>query len=560
MPKSPTTLLVVLDGWGVGCDADDNAIYRARTPTWDRLWGSAAKTTLSASGAWVGLPDGQMGNSEVGHMNLGAGRTVYQDLTRIDGAIADGSFAANEVLNAAIATSVGRGSTLHVFGLLSPGGVHSHEDHLASLLELAIDRGARVRLHAFLDGRDVPPKSALSSLAAFEKRFPGAIASIAGRYFGMDRDARWERTESAYKLVAMGDAPYAFETPTRALEAAYARGETDEFVQPTAIRAPEVRHAIQDGDVGLFMNFRADRARQLVRALTDENFDGFPRSAPAKFAMFATLTRYADDIGLPVAFAPVDLTETIGECWAAAGKSQLRIAETEKYAHVTYFFSGGREDPFPGEDRVLVPSPKVATYDLAPAMSAGEVTQRLVDAIDAGRYDAIVCNFANGDMVGHTGVFEAALTAVETIDECLGRLLAAIRRTGSQCLVTGRSRQRGAACRSGCQSAPYRAHVGAGSVGLRRTTRGALRRRRHPRRRGADAPGTHGKYAAGGDDRSVLDQDDRRPSGCRRPVRRCPRGIAGRIRTPPGDPVGGIRRLRVAWRGPRGRGRAGRVG
>ena len=436
MPKSPTTLLVVLDGWGVGSDADDNAIYRARTPTWDRLWGSAAKTTLSASGAWVGLPDGQMGNSEVGHMNLGAGRTVYQDLTRIDRAIADGSFDANEVLNAAIATSVGHRGALHVFGLLSPGGVHSHENHLASILGLAIDRGASVRLHAFLDGRDVPPKSAMSSLAAFEKRFPGVIASIAGRYFGMDRDARWERTERAYKLVAMGDAPYAFETPTRALEAAYDRGETDEFVQPTAIRAPPVRHAIQDGDVGLFMNFRADRARQLVHALTDENFDGFPRSAPAKFSMFATLTRYADDIDLPVAFAPVDLTETIGECWAAAGKSQLRIAETEKYAHVTYFFSGGREDPFPGEDRVLVPSPKVATYDLAPAMSAGEVTDRLVDAIDAGRYDAIVCNFANGDMVGHTGVFEAALTAVEILDECLGRVLAAIRRTGSQCLVT----------------------------------------------------------------------------------------------------------------------------
>ena len=437
MPKSPTTLLVVLDGWGVGSDTDDNAIHRACTPTWDRLWGGAAKTTLSASGASVGLPDGQMGNSEVGHMNLGAGRTVYQDLTRIDRAIADGSFAENDVLNAAIAASVGHGGTLHVFGLLSPGGVHSHEDHLAAVLELAGNRGVGVRLHAFLDGRDVPPRSAMSSLAAFEARFPGVVASITGRYFGMDRDARWERTERAYKLVATGEAPYAFETAMGALEAAYARGETDEFVQPTAVRAPTAaRRAIQDGDVGLFMNFRADRARQLVRALTDDDFDGFPRSAAVKFAMFATLTRYADDIDLPVAFAPVDLTETIGECWAAAGKSQLRIAETEKYAHVTYFFSGGREAPFPGEDRILVPSPKVATYDLAPAMSAGEVTDRLVDAIDAGRYNAIVCNFANGDMVGHTGVFEAALEAVETIDECLGRVLAAIRRTESQCLVT----------------------------------------------------------------------------------------------------------------------------
>ena len=437
MPKSPTTLLIVLDGWGVGGDTDDNAIRRARTPTWDRLWSDAATTTLSASGACVGLPDGQMGNSEVGHMNLGAGRTVYQDLTRIDRAIADGSFAANQVLNAAIASSVGRRGTLHVFGLLSPGGVHSHENHLGALLELAIDRGAKVRLHAFLDGRDVPPKSAMPSLAAFEERFPGVIASIAGRYYGMDRDARWDRTERAYRLVAEGEAPYGFGTPTRALGAAYERGETDEFVQPTAIRgADEARLGIRDGDVGLFMNFRADRARQLVRALTDDDFDGFARPARAKFAMFATLTRYAGDIALPAAFGPADLRETIGECWAAAGKTQLRIAETEKYAHVTYFFSGGREAPFPGEDRILVPSPKVATYDLAPAMSAREVTDRLVEAIDAGRYDAIVCNFANGDMVGHTGVFEAALKAVETIDACLARVLSAVGRTGSQCVVT----------------------------------------------------------------------------------------------------------------------------
>ena len=437
MPNPPTTLLVVLDGWGVSSGSDDDAIHRARTPTWDRLWEHAPRTTLSASGTSVGLPDGQMGNSEVGHMNLGAGRTVYQDLTRIDRAIADGSFADNPVVNAAIATAVERGSTLHVFGLLSPGGVHSHEHHLAAFAELALKRGARTRLHAFLDGRDVPPKSAMATLASFEKRFPGMLGSITGRYFGMDRDARWERTERAYRLVATGDAPHRFETPTRALEAAYARGETDEFVQPTAIRtadAPPLR--IEDGDVGMFMNFRADRARQLLRALTADGFDEFPRAALPAFALFATLTRYADDIELPVAFAPVDLTDTVGECWAAAGLSQLRIAETEKYAHVTYFFSGGREQPFPGEDRILVPSPKVATYDLAPAMSAGEVTDRLVGAIDSGRYAAIVCNFANGDMVGHTGVFDAAVAAVEVIDQCLARILEAIHRTASQCLVT----------------------------------------------------------------------------------------------------------------------------
>ena len=437
MPNPPTTLLVVLDGWGVSSGSDDDAIHRARTPTWDRLWAHAPRTTLSASGTSVGLPRGQMGNSEVGHMNLGAGRTVYQDLTRIDRAIADGSFADNPVVNAAAETAVEHGSTLHVFGLLSPGGVHSHEDHLAAFVELSLGRGAKTRLHAFLDGRDVPPKSAMATLASFEKRFPGLVASITGRYFGMDRDARWERTERAYRLVATGDAPHRSETPTQALEAAYARGETDEFVQPTAIRAadaPPLR--IEDGDAGMFMNFRADRARQLVCALTADEFDEFSRPAKPAFASFATLTRYADDIELPAAFAPVDLTDTVGECWAAAGLSQLRIAETEKYAHVTYFFSGGREQPFPGEDRILVPSPKVATYDLTPAMSAREVTDRLVDAIDGGGYDAIVCNFANGDMVGHTGIFDAAVAAVEVIDECLARILEAIRRTSSQCLVT----------------------------------------------------------------------------------------------------------------------------
>ena len=437
MSKPSTTLLVVLDGWGVSGSTAHNAIHAARTPTWDRLWEGPSKTLLSASGTCVGLPDGQMGNSEVGHMNLGAGRVVYQDLTRIDRAIADGSFAANEVLTTAIAASVERGGTLHVFGLLSPGGVHSHEDHVAALVELADRRGAKVRLHAFLDGRDVPPKSAMATLARFERRCPHVVASITGRYFGMDRDARWERTARAYNLVVRGQAPFRYVSPTLGLEAAYARGEGDEFVQPTAIHTDgEPPVVIEDGDVGVFMNFRADRARQLVEALTADDFSGFERSSRADFAAFATLTRYADNLEVPVAFASADLAETIGECLATAGMAQLRIAETEKYAHVTYFFSGGRERPFPREDRVLVPSPKVATYDLAPAMSAVEVTDRLVDAIESNRYDLIVCNYANGDMVGHTGVFAAAVRAVETIDECLARVLEAIERNGSQCLVT----------------------------------------------------------------------------------------------------------------------------
>ena len=437
MSKPPTTLLAVLDGWGISRSTDHNAIHSARTPNWDRLWAGDSKTLLSASGPAVGLPVGQMGNSEVGHMNLGAGRVVFQDLTRIDRALDNGAFARNDVLGSAIAASVERGSTLHIFGLLSPGGVHSHEDHLVALIGMAKDRGARVRVHGFLDGRDVPPRSAAASLARLEQRFPGVIASISGRYFGMDRDGRWDRTERAYNLILRGEAPFHFDTPVAGLDAAYARGEGDEFVQPTSIHPHDGLPArIVDHDVGVFMNFRADRARQLTRALLMDDFEGFERRSRADFATFVTLTRYADDLEAPAAFEPDDLSETLGECLAAAGMTQLRIAETEKYAHVTYFFSGGRERPFPGEERILVPSPKVATYDLAPAMSAREVTDRLVDAIESRRFDAIVCNFANGDMVGHTGDFDAAVSAVETIDECLAKVLGALARTGSQCLIT----------------------------------------------------------------------------------------------------------------------------
>lgn len=433
---SPTTLLVVLDGWGLRDEPDHNAIHAARTPHWDRLWASPGKTRLDASGTSVGLPRGQMGNSEVGHMNLGAGRVVYQDLTRIDRAVENGEFATNEVLHGTIASAIDRGGVLQVIGLLSPGGVHSHEDHLHALVALAVGRGARVRLHAFLDGRDVPPKSALPSLRRFEQRFPGTIASITGRYYAMDRDARWERTERAYNLLRHRNTAFHFATPEEALEAAYARGESDEFVQPTAIQSAGESATIADGDAVVFMNFRADRARQLTRSFTADEFDGFDRRGHPELASFVTLTSYAEDMTATPAFPPVHLNATFGECLEAADKTQLRIAETEKYAHVTYFFSGGREAPFVGEDRVLVPSPKVATYDLAPAMSAVEVTDRLVDAIDRRCYDAIVCNYANSDMVGHTGVFDAAVRAVEIIDTCLGRIVEALARTGSQCLIT----------------------------------------------------------------------------------------------------------------------------
>ena len=443
-PPTPT-VLIVLDGWGVRAEPQHNAIHAARTPRWDALW-RGPSTLLDASGERVGLPPGQMGNSEVGHMNIGAGRVVHQDLTRIDRAVASGALAENPALRQAMAASAERGATLHILGLLSPGGVHSHEDQIAALAEAAAAAaaagkrrrgGAKLRLHAFLDGRDTPPKSAAASLRRFEARFPGVIASITGRYYAMDRDARWQRTERAWRLLADGDTPWRFPSPLAALEAAYARGETDEFVQPSAVQASGAPGtAIADGDAVVFMNFRADRARQLSRAFLDAEFEGFPRPARPRLSTFVTLTRYADDLPAQVAFAPERVDDSLGEVLARRGMTQLRLAETEKYAHVTYFFSGRRETPFAGEDRVLVPSPQVATYDLAPQMSAGEVTDKLVNAIAGGIHDCIVCNYANGDMVGHTGDFAAAVRAVETVDECLGRVCEALRRRGGQALIT----------------------------------------------------------------------------------------------------------------------------
>lgn len=436
------TVLVVLDGFGYSEAVEGNAIAAADTPNWDRFWREAPHTLLSGSGTDVGLPDGQMGNSEVGHMNLGAGRVVYQDLTRINRAIEQGEFARNRALKKCFDRVEKSGGTLHVMGLLSPGGVHSHENQIFSLLEIAADRGlSRVMLHAFLDGRDTPPRSARASLekaqALFEKLGRGHVASICGRYFAMDRDRRWDRVSRAYNLLIRGEAPFHSSTAIEALEAAYQRDESDEFVQPTAIHAgDELPVRISDGDAVVFMNFRADRARQITRAIICEAFDDFERRTVAHPCDFVMLTRYADDIDAACAFEPPVLNNTLGEYIASTGRTQLRIAETEKYAHVTFFFSGGREDPFEGEKRLLIPSPKVATYDLQPEMNAAKVTAELVAAIESGEFDLIVCNYANGDMVGHTGVFDAAVVAVQTLDQCLGQLETAVTEAGGQMLIT----------------------------------------------------------------------------------------------------------------------------
>jgi 2,3-bisphosphoglycerate-independent phosphoglycerate mutase len=442
-PTPRPVVLLILDGFGERPDAPDNAITRARMPNWNALLADYAHGTIEASEMHVGLPDGQMGNSEVGHLNIGAGRVVYQDLTRIDHAIATGEFAANPVLREALATARASRGAVHVLGLLSPGGVHSHEKHLAAMVALAADAGVeRVRVHAFLDGRDTPPKSAAASIAFMDRecaKHRGArIATVTGRYYAMDRDQRWERVQPAYEALVDGRAPFTAPSATAAIEAAYARGETDEFVKPTAIVGADGRAAtMEDGDVVVFMNFRADRARQITRALTDPAFAGFPRARVPAFAAFVCLTRYGDEFArLPVAFGPQSVDNGFGAWLAKHGKSQLRIAETEKYAHVTYFFNGGTESVYPGEDRILVPSPRVATYDLKPEMSAPEVTDRLVAAIGSGRYDAIVCNYANGDMVGHTGKLDAAIRAVETLDACIGRVVAATQRAGGEVVIT----------------------------------------------------------------------------------------------------------------------------
>jgi 2,3-bisphosphoglycerate-independent phosphoglycerate mutase len=436
-------VLLILDGFGCRADAPDNAITRAAMPNWNGLLATCPHTTIDASELRVGLPEGQMGNSEVGHLNIGAGRVIYQDFTRIDVAIANGEFAANPALVDAVATARDHRGTLHVLGLLSPGGVHSHERQIAAMVAMAANGGApSVCVHAFLDGRDTPPRSAAASIEFMRRtcaKHPAArIATLCGRYYAMDRDQRWDRIAPAYAMLVDGVADYAADTPAQALADAYARGESDEFVKPTVIHDASGNAArIDDGDVVVFMNFRADRARQMTRALTDPAFDGFARRRVPQLGRFVCLSSYGDEFArLPVAFGPQTIRNGLGEYLASRKLTQLRIAETEKYAHVTYFFNGGVERAYPGEDRILVPSPKVATYDLKPEMSAVEVTDLLVHAIEGRQYDAIVCNYANGDMVGHTGNFDAAKRAVETLDACIGRVVAASRGVGGEVLIT----------------------------------------------------------------------------------------------------------------------------
>ncbi len=434
--------LIILDGWGHRESSEGNAIAAAHTPEWDALWQNSPHTLLSASGLEAGLPAEQMGNSEVGHSIMGAGRVIYQNFTRINKDIDDGGFFDNPALCTAVDKAVQTGKQVHLLGLLSPGGVHSHEQHFYAMAELAAKRGAQsVFVHAFLDGRDTPPRSAEKSLRDMDEKLralgSGRVASLIGRYFAMDRDERWERVVTAYDLLTAARADYTADTAEAALADAYARGENDEFVQATAICAnTDAPVRIEDGDVVIWMNFRADRSRGLTRALVDDTFDGFERKRRPKLGDHVTLTEYAEDIDSHCAYPTDALPNVLGEYIAANGMRQLRIAETEKYAHVTFFFNGGQESPYKNEDRILIPSPKVATYDLQPEMSAPMITDKLVEAIASEKYDLIVCNYANGDMVGHTGNFDAAVQAVETVDHCLGRVIKALRQAGGECVIT----------------------------------------------------------------------------------------------------------------------------
>jgi len=436
--KITPVLLLILDGFGHREDSDNNAVFHANMPNWDKLWNNYPHTLINASELHVGLPQGQMGNSEVGHLNIGAGRIVYQDLTKVDVAIEDGSFYTNPALTEAVSAAKNNDSTLHILGLLSSGGVHSHESHIYAMLELAARAGLKkIAVHAFLDGRDTPPRSAAQSLRALQEKCDelgtGRIASICGRFFVMDRDNRWERVQIAYDMFTQGKAPFNTDSAAKGLELAYARNENDEFTQATIIGEAI---PIQDGDAVVFMNFRADRAREITRTLTDEKFDGFERACFPKLTNFTTLTSYGEEFHLPTAYAPTSIHNGLGEYLGTLGLNQLRIAETEKYAHVTYFMNGGIEQPNPGEDRILVASPKVQTYDLQPEMSAPEVTDKLEEAIRGKKYQAILCNYANGDMVGHSGNMDAAVKALEALDSCITRVVSAMLETGGEVLIT----------------------------------------------------------------------------------------------------------------------------
>jgi 2,3-bisphosphoglycerate-independent phosphoglycerate mutase len=433
-------LLAILDGWGLGTDGPGNAVRAADTPVLDGLLADHPWSPVAASGLAVGLPEGQMGNSEVGHLNIGAGRVVYQEITRISQAIDDGSFFENPVLADAIDAAVAAGSAVHFMGLVSDGGVHSLQEHLYALVRMAADRGAeRVFIHAFLDGRDTPPRSGARYVSELREELShigvGRVATVMGRYYAMDRDRRWERNEKAWRAMALGEGVQA-DDPVGAIEASYDEGVNDEFVVPAIVHdGAEPVATVSDGDAVVFFNFRPDRARQITRAFVDEEFEHFERPNRPK-VRFVCLTEYDPTIDAPVAFAKDFPRCVLADVLAEAGLRQLHIAETEKYAHVTFFLNGGVEEPKEGEERVLVPSPKVATYDLQPEMSAPEVTDRLVEAIGDGRADFYVVNYANCDMVGHTGVFEAARAAVEAVDQAVGRVLRAVAEAGGAAIVT----------------------------------------------------------------------------------------------------------------------------
>ncbi|MBF0628988.1 MAG: 2,3-bisphosphoglycerate-independent phosphoglycerate mutase [Magnetococcales bacterium] len=460
----PTPLiLTVLDGWGMRDETRDNAIHHAATPHFDHWWQTRPHARLATSGEEVGLPEGQMGNSEVGHANLGAGRILYQDFTRVDRAVRLGQLIANPALIQTVQSAIAAGGAVHILGLLSPGGVHSHQNHLLGAVQAARDLGAqKICVHAFLDGRDTPPRSAPEFLAEFEAGLQhlgaGRIASLCGRYWAMDRDKRWERVARGFAMLVAGTGERAA-SAQEGIRQAHERGEDDEFVQPCLIPdATGQLDLLRDHDAVLMMNFRADRARELAHALLDADFPHFPRPVLPRLSGYLCLTEHDPTLpGVVVAFPPQNPTMTLGEVVSGHGLKQLRAAETEKYAHVTYFYNGGQELSFPGEDRLLVPSPKVATYDLQPEMSAAELTDRVVERIESGVYDLIVVNYANPDMVGHTGRFDAAVKAIETVDRCLGRLAEATLARGGELLIT--ADHGNADCMVDENGAPHTAHT-----------------------------------------------------------------------------------------------------
>ncbi len=442
MSKKRPILLVILDGWGYREEKENNAILAAHTPNWDHYWETFPHTLIQASETAVGLPIGQMGNSEVGHLNLGAGRVVHQEISRITHAIKSGSFFSNGVLTHGVECAVKENKAVHIMALISDGGVHSHHLHVHAMIKLAVQRGAKkVYVHAFLDGRDTAPISAIKYLESLEALFKelgvGQVASIIGRYFAMDRDHRWPRIKAAYDVIALGEAEFTATSAIQGVEQAYARGEKDEFIQATTIHPTEqAAVSIEDGDSLIFMNFRSDRARQITRPFIEPDFNEFELRSKPTLGAFVSLTEYKSDFDVQVAFPPERLRNVFGVYISALGLRQLRIAETEKYAHVTFFFNGGVEEPLPGEDRILIPSPDVATYDLEPEMNAPSLTSRLVKAIEGEKYDAIICNFANPDMVGHTGNFDATVKALEALDICLKNVVDAMQKAGGELLIT----------------------------------------------------------------------------------------------------------------------------